>query len=100
MAKQSILERQKKREKLVLRYQEKRSKFLEEFSLAKGFQEKQKVRKKLEKLPRDSTRVRLKNRCWKTGRGRGIYKDFGLCRHSIREMAHNCLLPGLYKASW
>jgi len=46
MAKQSILERQKKREKLVLRYQEKRSMFLKEFSLAKGFQEKQKVRKK------------------------------------------------------
>lgn len=100
MAKQSILERQKKREKLVLRYQEKRSMFLKEFSLAKGFQEKQKVRKKLEKLPRDCTKVRLKNRCWKTGRGRGIYKDFGLCRHTIREMAHNCLLPGLYKASW
>jgi|SRR6476646_10038869 small subunit ribosomal protein S14 len=100
MAKESILQRQKKRQKLVLRYQEKRSKFIKAFYLAESLPEKQSFRKKLEKLPRDSTKVRLKNRCWRTGRGRGFYKDFGLCRHMIREMAHNCLLPGVYKASW
>ena len=100
MAKESILQRQKKRQKLVLRYQEKRSKFIKAFYLAESLGEKQSFRKKLEKLPRDSTKVRLKNRCWRTGRGRGFYKDFGLCRHMIREMAHNCLLPGVYKASW
>jgi small subunit ribosomal protein S14 len=100
MAKESILQRQKKRQKLVLRYQEKRSKFIKAFYLAESLAEKQSFRKKLEKLPRDSTKVRLKNRCWRTGRGRGFYKDFGLCRHMIREMAHNCLLPGVYKASW
>ena len=100
MAKESILQRQKKRQKLVLRYQEKRSKFIKAFYLAESLSEKQSFRKKLEKLPRDSTKVRLRNRCWRTGRGRGFYKDFGLCRHMIREMAHNCLLPGVYKASW
>lgn len=100
MAKESIIQRQKKRQRLVLQYSEKRSQFLKSFSLAESVMEKQNLRKKIEKLPRDSTKVRLKNRCWRTGRGRGFYKDFGLCRHMIREMAHNCLLPGVYKASW
>ena len=51
-------------------------------------------------MPPNSLPVRLRNRCWKTGRSRGVYRDFGLSRHVIREMAHQCLLPGLIKASW
>jgi small subunit ribosomal protein S14 len=51
-------------------------------------------------LPPNSLPIRLRNRCWKTGRSRGVYRDFGLSRHVIREMAHQCLLPGLIKASW
>jgi small subunit ribosomal protein S14 len=100
MAKQSIIERQIKREKLVLRFREKRSLLLEEISRAKTLIIKMNFHRKLQKLPRDSGKIRLRNRCWRTGRGRGFYKDFGLCRHMIREMAHNGLLPGLYKASW
>jgi small subunit ribosomal protein S14 len=100
MARQSILQRQIKREKLINKYKEKRSKLLEEFSNAETLRSKLSIHKKIEKLPKNSAKVRSRNRCWRTGRGRGVYKDFGLCRHMIREMAHNGLLPGVYKASW
>ena len=100
MAKQAIIERQKKREKLVQKYKEKRSFLVKEFQLAKTLVTKLNYQKKLQKLPRNSSKSRLRNRCWRTGRGRGFYRDFGLCRHMIRKMAHNGLLPGVYKASW
>jgi small subunit ribosomal protein S14 len=100
MAKKSIIQRQLKREKLTFKFQEKRKQYLKDCYVSESLPNKLSIHKKIEKLPRDSAKVRLRNRCWKTGRGRGFYKDFGLCRHMIREMAHNCLLPGLYKASW
>jgi small subunit ribosomal protein S14 len=100
MARQSILQRQLKREKLVDKYKEKRSQLLKQFSSAENLRNKLIIHKKIEKLPRNSVKVRSRNRCWRTGRGRGIYRDFGLCRHMIKEMAHNGLLPGVYKASW
>ena len=100
MAKKSILQRQMKRERLVIKYQEKRNELTKELQAAPNLEKKLNLHKKLEKLPRDSIKLRSRNRCWRTGRGRGFYKDFGLCRHMIREMAHNCLLPGIYKASW
>lgn len=100
MAKKSILQRQIKRERLVVKYQEKRNELTKELQAAANLEKKLSIHKKLEKLPRDSIKLRSRNRCWRTGRGRGFYKDFGLCRHMIREMAHNCLLPGIYKASW
>lgn len=100
MARQSIIQRQIKREKLVIKYKEKRIQLLEEFTKAESVRSKLSIHKKIEKLPRNSIKIRSRNRCWRTGRGRGIYKDFGLCRHMIREMAHNGLLPGVYKASW
>lgn len=100
MAKQSIIQRQIKREKLIIKYKEKRNQLLKEFSNTNSLLIKLNIHKKIEKLPRNSSKVRSRNRCWKTGRGRGVYQDFGLCRHMIREMAHNGLLPGIYKASW
>lgn len=100
MAKQSIIQRQIRRDKLIIKYKEKRSQLLIDFSNTKNLALKFNIHKKIEKLPRNSSKIRLRNRCWKTGRGRGFYKDFGLCRHMIREMAHNGLLPGVYKASW
>jgi small subunit ribosomal protein S14 len=100
MARQSIIQRQIKRETLVTKYKEKREILLADFSKAENLRSKLSIHKKIEKLPRNSIKVRSRNRCWRTGRGRGVYKDFGLCRHMIREMAHNGLLPGVYKASW
>nr|QWK41684.1 ribosomal protein S14 [Akkesiphycus lubricus] len=100
MAKQSMIERERKRERLVTKYSEKRKLLLLEFKQANTFSNQMEIHKKIEKLPRNSSRIRLRNRCWRTGRSRGVYRDFGLCRHMIREMAHNCLLPGMRKASW
>lgn len=100
MAKQSMIQREKKREKLVEKYSEKRKALLIDFKKADNFMDQMEIHKKIEKLPRNSAKIRLRNRCWKTGRSRGVYRDFGLCRHMIREMAHNCILPGVRKASW
>lgn len=100
MAKQSMIEREKKRMKLVLKYSKKRKLLLLQFKKANTFFKQMEIHKKIEQLPRNSSRIRLRNRCWRTGRSRGIYRDFGLCRHMIREMAHNCILPGVRKASW
>ena len=100
MAKQSMIQREKKREKLVEKYSEKRKALLIDFKKANNFVDQMEIHKKIEKLPRNSAKIRLRKRCWRTGRSRGVYRDFGLCRHMIREMAHNCILPGVRKASW
>lgn len=100
MAKQSMIEREKKRMNLVAKYNPKRKLLLLEFKQAQTFSTKQSIHRKLEKLPRNSSKIRLRNRCWRTGRSRGVYQDFGLCRHMLREMTHNGLLPGMRKASW
>ena len=62
--------------------------------------EKMTYNRLLQQLPRDSSRVRLNNRCMETGRPKGYYRFFGLSRHCIREMAHAGFLPGVRKASW
>lgn len=100
MAKQSMIEREKKRLKLVKRYSSKRELLLSELKQSRNFYEKQLIHEKIEKLPRNSSNIRIRNRCWRTGRSRGVYRDFGLCRHMLREMAHNGMLPGVRKASW
>lgn len=100
MAKKGMIEREKKRQKLVEKYKKKREKLLIDFSESQNFEEKILIHHKIQKLPRNSSQTRLRNRCWKTGRPRGFYRDFGLCRNMVREMGHQGLLPGLTKASW
>ena len=100
MAKKSMIEREKKRLKLTIKYKEKRKKLITEYQNTRDFNSKLKIHFKLQKLPRNSTKIRIRNRCWKTGRPRGYYRDFGLSRHVLREMAHYCLLPGIKKSSW
>jgi small subunit ribosomal protein S14 len=103
MAKKSMIERERKRLSLVNRYQKKRSKYKEELKdlAAKGlFKDQFLIAVKLQKLPRNSSPTRLHNRCFVTGRPKGYFRDFGLSRHVLREMAHQCLLPGVTKASW
>ena len=65
-----------------------------------SFQERLTLYKKFERIPRNSSPSRHRNRCWMTGRSRGYYKDFGLSRHVLREMAYEGLIPGLTKSSW
>lgn len=100
MAKKSMVEREKKRIKLYKKYDGKRSELLQEYNRTKDFNLKLEIHSKIQKLPRNSSKIRIRNRCWKTGRPRGYYRDFGLSRHVLREMTHQCLIPGVKKASW
>lgn len=100
MAKKSMIQRDLKRIKMANQYRKKRLELKEQIKNTHSAFQKIELSKKLEKLPRNSSSVRIKNRCWLTGRSRGYYRDFGLSRHVLREMAHNCLLPGVVKSSW
>lgn len=89
MARKSLIAREAKRLKLVEKYAEQRAKYK-----AEGDYEA------LQKLPRNSSPVRLRNRCSVTGRPRGFYRKFGLCRNQFRQMALDGKIPGIRKASW
>lgn len=89
MARKSIIARNNKRKKLVEKYAEKR-KELKEAGDFEG----------LQKLPRNSAPTRVRSRCNLTGRGRGVYRKYGLCRNVFRELALEGKLPGIKKASW
>ena len=89
MARESIKARERKREKLVARYAEKRKALKE----AGDYDA-------LDKLPRNSSKVRLHNRCKLTGRPKGYMRKFGISRVTFREMASEGKIPGITKASW
>ena len=95
-----MIEREKKRIRLEKKYSLKRNILLEKYKTAENFEHKLEIHSKIQQLPRNSIKVRIRNRCWKTGRPRGVFRDFGLSRHVFREMAHQCLLPGVTKSSW
>jgi small subunit ribosomal protein S14 len=100
MAKKSMVVRQQKRQKTVAQYSEKRKALLEAFRKADNQMERLAIHRQIQQLPRNSSPTRLHNRCWLTGRPHGYYRDFGLCRNALREMAHQGLLPGVVKSSW
>lgn len=101
MAKNSVVQRELKRSKLVARYAEKRNALkLIIKSTETSFEEKMAAVDSLQKLPRDSSAVRQRNRCRITGRPHGVYRKFGLCRNKIREAAMRGDIPGLVMASW
>nr|YP_009244228.1 ribosomal protein S14 [Gelidium vagum]AMK96470.1 ribosomal protein S14 [Gelidium vagum] len=100
MAKISMIERENKRKKLTKKYNDKRNSIKKSIKQTLDFKEKIKLQEDLQKLPRNSSPYRIRNRCWMTGRSRGFYRDFGLSRHVFREMSHECLLPGVTKSSW
>jgi len=100
MAKQSMIQREVKRERLIAKHAEKREILTKALKNNCSYQEKLLNFKKIEALPRNSAPSRHRNRCWVTGRSRAFYKDFGLSRHVLREMAHEGTIPGLTKSSW
>lgn len=100
MAKKSMIEREKKRILLNNKYSLKRNHLLKQYQETEDFKLRLEIHSKIQKLPRNSAKIRIRNRCWKTGRPRGYFRDFGLSRHVLREMTHNCLLPGVTKSSW
>ncbi|CAH0443430.1 30S ribosomal protein S14 [Ralstonia syzygii subsp. syzygii] len=101
MAKFSLIEREKKRAKLVAKYAEKRA-ALEAIvaDQSKSEEERYEARLKLQQLPRNANPTRQRNRCSITGRPRGTFRKFGLARNKLREIAFKGEIPGLTKASW
>ena len=100
MAKQSMIQREEKRTRLIMKHAKKRAIIKEALRNVNSFPERVKLYKEFEKIPRNSSPSRHRNRCWVTGRSRAYYKDFGLSRHVLREMAHEGMIPGLTKSSW
>ena len=101
MAKTSMINREIKREKLVARYEKKREALKAIIkSESASMEEKDNAVVALQKLPRDSSPVRQRNRCVLTGRPRGVYSKFGLARTKLREIAMRGEIPGLTKSSW
>ena len=101
MAKLSVTNREFKRVKLVAKYKNKR-KELKARSIDPDVspQERADARIRLQRLPRNASPVRLRNRCRVTGRAHGVYRKFGLGRNKLREAAMMGDVPGLVKASW
>ena len=101
MAKKSHIVNNQYKIKLSNRLFNKRKELLKQINNPDlSFDERQKYRLKLEKLPKNSNRIRVRNRCNVTGRPRGVYRKFGLSRITFRELASNGMIPGVTKASW
>ena len=101
MARKALLERELKRVKTVERFASKRRNLKKILSDSNATPEEKRVAKvKLQKLPRNASPVRLRNRCSVTGRPKGFYRKFGLGRNKLREQAMDGNIPGLHKASW
>ncbi len=101
MAKQAMIEREKKRQKTVARYAEKRA-ALKAIILDPNASDEEKwdAQMALQKQPRNASAARLQRRCRVTGRPHAVYRKFGLCRNKLRENAMKGNVPGLVKASW
>jgi small subunit ribosomal protein S14 len=101
MAKKSMLMRQKRRERAVEKYAKKRAELKEMIRDPKTSEDdKAQAQVQLQKMPRDASPVRLRNRCALTGRPHGYYRKFGLSRTKVRETTMRGEIPGLRKASW
>ena len=101
MAKKSKIVNNQYKIKLSNRLYDKRKELLKQINNPNlSFDERQQYRLKLEKLPKNSNRIRVRNRCNVTGRPRGVYRKFGLSRITFRELASKGMIPGVSKASW
>lgn len=101
MAKKSMIAREAKRANLIKKYQAKRDSLKEVIrSPNASFEDKESAHLQLQKLPRDSSKSRLRNRCNLTGRPHGYYRKFGLSRNKLREATMRGDVPGVTKASW
>jgi small subunit ribosomal protein S14 len=101
MAKLALKNREAKRAKLVAKYAAKRAELVAIINDAKlSDDERMEARLKLQQLPRNASPVRQRNRCALTGRPRGVFRKFGLCRNKLRDIAMRGEVPGMTKASW
>lgn len=100
MAKKSSLEKNKKCKILIKKFFEKKKDLYMQMFNAINLQDQLLIAKKLQNIPRSASIVRLRNRCWKTGRPRGYFRFFGLSRNALRSLGQDGFLPGLIKSSW
>jgi small subunit ribosomal protein S14 len=101
MAKRSMIERELRRTRTVAKYAGKRAELKKIIAdTGRPDEERWQAQRQLQKLPRDSSPVRQRRRCQITGRAKGVYRKFGLCRNKLREAAMRGDVPGLVKASW
>lgn len=101
MARQALINREKKRRRTVNKYAAKRAALKEKLRDPKTDEdERDEARRQLQCLPRDANPSRLRNRCRLTGRPQGYYRKFGLARNKLREAAMRGDIPGLVKSSW
>lgn len=101
MAKVALINREEKRRKLVAKFAAKRAALVAQINDMKlSEEERMDARLKLQQLPRNASPVRGRNRCALTGRPRGVFRKFGLCRNKLRELVFRGEVPGVTKASW
>ena len=101
MAKLALINREDKRRKMVKKFAAKRDALKSVINDVKRTdEERMDARMKLQAQPRNASESRLRNRCQLTGRPRGVFRKFGLCRNKIREIAMRGEIPGVVKASW
>ena len=101
MAKLAVKLRNEKRRQTVEKFKAKRAALFDIINDSRASDDaKEQARAKLQKLPRDASPVRIRNRCALTGRPRGVYRKFGLARNKLRDLALKGEVPGIIKASW
>tara|TARA_Y100000590_G_scaffold448431_1_gene585059 strand:+ start:102 stop:407 length:306 start_codon:yes stop_codon:yes gene_type:complete len=101
MAKQSSIQKNIRREKMVKKFSKQRLNLKRKIKDRNiSMEERFKLQAKINDLPRDSSRTRIRNRCKITGRTRGVYRKFNLSRIKIRELSMSGSLPGVVKSSW
>ena len=101
MAKLALINREQKRRRTVAKFATRRAALLAIINDSKlSDEDRQEARDKFQQLPRNSSPVRLRNRCRLTGRPRGVFRKFGLARNKLREIAMRGEIPGLTKSSW
>ena len=101
MAKQSSIQKNLNRKKIVSKFSNKRKELKKKLMQKNiSMEERFKLQSKLNDLPRDSSSIRVRNRCELTGRSRGVYRKFGLSRIKFRELSMSGNIPGVVKSSW
>jgi small subunit ribosomal protein S14 len=101
MAKLALINREEKRVKTAAKFAAKRAELVAKINDGKLTDEERALaRQKFHQLPRNASPVRQRNRCALTGRPRGVFRKFGLCRNKLREIAFRGEVPGMTKASW
>ena len=101
MAKLAVIKREEKRTKTVAKYAAKRAALIAVINNAKlSEEERMAARLTMQQLPRNASPCRQRNRCALTGRPRGVFRKFGLCRNKLREIAMRGEVPGMTKSSW